>query len=56
MDRPAGWRGIVGLVKPTFRPGPLEEVIRLLPEALQARNDIIEFIREHTATSAQEST
>ena len=30
--------------------------IRLLPEALQARNDIIEFIREHTATSAQEST
>ncbi len=26
-----GWRGTVGLVKPTFRPGPLEAFIRLLP-------------------------
>lgn len=34
MNGPAGWRGIVGLVKPTFRPGPLEEVIRLLPEGI----------------------
>jgi maleate cis-trans isomerase len=34
VDKPAGWRGIVGLVKPTFRSGPLEEVIRLLPEGI----------------------
>ena len=34
MDGPAGWRGVVGLVKPTFRPGPLEEVVRLLPEGI----------------------
>jgi len=29
-----GWRGTVGLVKPTFRPGPLEAFIRLLPEGV----------------------
>ena len=27
-----GWRGIVGLVKPTYRPGSLERFIRLLEE------------------------
>ena len=26
------WRGVVGVVKPTHRPGSLEEFIRLLPE------------------------
>jgi maleate cis-trans isomerase len=31
-----GWRGTVGLVKPTFRPGPLEAFIRLLPEGVCA--------------------
>lgn len=28
------WRGIVGLIKPTMRPGSLEEFIRLLPEGI----------------------
>ncbi len=28
------WRGDVGLVRPTMRPGPLEELIRLLPEGI----------------------
>lgn len=30
----ASWRGVVGLVKPTMRPGSLEELIRLLPEGI----------------------
>jgi maleate cis-trans isomerase len=29
-----GWRGTIGLVKPTFRPGPLEAFIRLVPEGV----------------------
>ncbi len=28
------WRGVVGLIQPTYRPGPLEELIRLLPEGI----------------------
>ena len=28
------WRGIVGMVNPTMRPGVTEEVIRLLPEGI----------------------
>src|SRR5713226_3964874 len=28
------WRGVVGLVKPTRRPGTLEELIRILPEGI----------------------
>jgi len=28
------WRGVVGLVKPTHRPGSLEEFIRLIPEGI----------------------
>src|SRR3972149_3851525 len=28
------WRGSVGLIKPTMRPGSLEEFIRLLPEGI----------------------
>jgi hypothetical protein len=28
------WRGIVGDIKPTHRPGSLEEFIRLLPEGI----------------------
>lgn len=28
------WRGIVGVIKPTLRPGSLEEFIRLLPEGI----------------------
>src|ERR1700730_2626486 len=28
------WRGVVGLIKPTMRPGGLEELIRMLPEGI----------------------
>lgn len=28
----SSWRGTMGLIKPTHRPGSLEETIRLLPE------------------------
>jgi maleate isomerase len=28
------WRGIVGCIKPTLRPGSLEELIRMLPEGV----------------------
>jgi maleate isomerase len=28
------WRGVVGLIKPTMRPGSLEEMIRMLPEGI----------------------
>ena len=28
------WRGVVGVIKPTMRPGSLEEFIRLLPEGI----------------------
>jgi maleate isomerase len=28
------WRGLVGLVKPTRRPGSLEELVRMLPEGV----------------------
>ena len=28
------WRGDVGVIKPTMRPGSLEEFIRLLPEGI----------------------
>jgi maleate isomerase len=28
------WRGVVGMVKPTRRPGSLEELIRLLPQGI----------------------
>jgi maleate isomerase len=30
----SSWRGIVGMINPTMRPGPTEEVIRLLPEGI----------------------
>lgn len=29
-----GWRGIVGLVKPTYRPGSLERFIRIMPDGV----------------------
>ena len=28
------WRGVVGMIKPTMRPGSLEELIRVLPEGI----------------------
>ena len=30
----SSWRGIVGMVNPTMRPGVTEEVIRLPPEGI----------------------
>jgi len=30
----ASWRGVVGVLKPTHRPGSLEEFIRLMPEGI----------------------
>ena len=30
----SSWRGTIGLIKPTHRPGSLEETIRLLPEGI----------------------
>jgi len=30
----SSWRGTVGIINPTMRPGPTEEVIRLLPEGI----------------------
>ena len=30
----SSWRGIVGIIKPTMRPGGLEDMIRLLPEGV----------------------
>lgn len=28
------WRGVVGMIKPTMRPGSLEELIRILPDGI----------------------
>ena len=28
------WRGVVGCIKPTMRPGGIEELIRILPEGV----------------------
>jgi len=30
----ASWRGTVGVIKPTFRPGSLEEFIKLMPDGI----------------------
>ncbi len=30
----SSWRGTVGLIKPTMRPGSMEETVRLLPEGI----------------------
>src|SRR4051812_7424291 len=30
----SSWRGVIGMVHPTLRPGSTEEVIRLLPEGV----------------------
>ena len=30
----SSWRGVVGMINPTLRPGVTEEVIRLLPEGI----------------------
>jgi len=37
------WRGVVGVVKPTMRPGSLEEMIRILPEGIGVIPLFLEF-------------
>jgi maleate cis-trans isomerase len=39
------WRGVIGLIKPTHRPGPLEETIRLLPEGLGVMSIMLDVRR-----------
>jgi maleate isomerase len=39
------WRGVVGVVKPTHRPGSLEEFIRLLPEGIGVVPVYLNFTR-----------
>ncbi|HZT07601.1 MAG TPA: hypothetical protein VFC51_11265 [Chloroflexota bacterium] len=47
------WRGVVGVVKPTMRPGSLEEFIRLLPEGIGV---IPTFLNIREGTIAEFST
>lgn len=44
------WRGTVGVVKPTMRPGSLEEFIRLLPEGIGV---IPTFLNIHEGTESE---
>src|SRR5919206_1773160 len=44
------WRGVVGVVKPTMRPGSLEEFIRLLPEGIGV---IPSFLNIHEGTVSE---
>lgn len=39
----SSWRGVVGCIKPTLRPGSLEELIRLLPEGIGVLPLFLEF-------------
>jgi maleate isomerase len=39
------WRGVVGVVKPTHRPGSLEEFIRLMPEGVGVVPVYLDFKR-----------
>jgi maleate isomerase len=39
------WRGVVGVVKPTHRPGSLEEFIRLMPEGVGVVPVYLDFQR-----------
>ena len=52
----SSWRGIVGMINPTLRPGVTEEVIRLLPEGigliplfLNIRRGTAGRVRDHDA-------
>ena len=44
------WRGVVGVIKPTMRPGSLEEFIRLLPEGIGV---IPLFLNIHEGTESE---
>src|SRR5712691_3232738 len=44
------WRGVVGCIKPTLRPGGLEELIRMLPEGIGV---LPLFLNIHEGTTAE---
>ena len=44
------WRGVVGCIKPTLRPGGLEELIRMLPEGIGV---LPLFLNFHEGTTAE---
>ena len=44
------WRGVVGMVRPTRRPGTLEELIRILPDGI----GIVPLLLNFKAGSAAE--
>ena len=44
------WRGVVGMVRPTRRPGTLEELIRILPEGI----GLVPLLLNFKAGSAKE--
>lgn len=44
------WRGVVGLIKPTRRPGSLEELVRMLPEGV----GLVPFLLNVRAGTLQE--
>jgi maleate isomerase len=44
----SSWRGIVGMINPTMRPGVTEEVIRLLPEGIGLIPLFLDFRRGTT--------
>jgi maleate isomerase len=44
----SSWRGIVGMINPTMRPGATEEVIRLLPEGIGLIPLFLDFRRGTT--------
>ena len=52
----SSWRGTVGIVKPTLRPGGLEELIRMLPEGIGViplSNNIKRGTRDEFAVAMQ---
>jgi maleate isomerase len=49
----SSWRGIVGLINPTLRPGMTEEVIRLMPEGIGV---LPLFLNIHRGTSDEFKT
>ena len=46
----SSWRGVVGCIKPTLRPGGLEELIRMLPEGIGV---LPLFLNIHEGTTAE---
>ncbi len=44
----SSWRGVVGMINPTMRPGVTEEVIRLLPAGIGLIPLFLDFRRGPT--------